>query len=288
MNTIQPTNASPVQARARELIAAPPQDADAVSLSSSPSSAAAEPVGAPSAAPPVAPLAGSASPALGATAREAVPAQVGGFQVSGTSGRPAEFQERSHWHDWGTARTALAGQLPTSTLERLDETWDFAMRCHGDQMRPNNEPYAVHLLEVLEILTQGAGVKDCDILQAGLLHDVVEDTGHSLDEIRDRFGPSVTELVDWMTKPEPKEGEDPAVVREGYLQRFAEAPEAAVTVKLADRLSNVQRLYSHPRPAKQRSYYRETVEQVMPQATRQPWFEGQFAAWQRKFSYLAE
>lgn len=255
--------------------------ADAVSLSAqdpSPSS------------PTLAPAAGGApseGPTPGAVARESVPGQVGGFQVSGTAGRPEEFQERSHWHDWGTARAALEGQLPASTLGRLDATWEFAMHCHGDQMRPNNEPYAVHLLEVLEILTQGAGVKDCDLLQAGLLHDVVEDTGHSLDEIRDRFGPSVTELVDWMTKPEPKEGEDPAVVREGYLQRFAEAPQAAVTVKLADRLSNVQRLYSHPRPAKQRSYYRETVEQVMPLAVRQPWFEGQFAAWQRKFSHLA-
>lgn len=199
---------------------------------------------------------------------------------------PPNFPAHSSWSSWAQARTALKTSLPEETLAVLDRTWEYALSCHGDQMRPNHEPYAVHLLEVVEILA-ASGVRDCDILQAGMLHDVVEDTTHSLSEIREHFGRGVSELVDWMTKPEPRPGQDPAEVRSAYLRQFAQAPPQAAVVKLADRLSNVQRLHTHPRPAKQRSYYKETVEEVMPHAQAHPWFAGQFRAWREAFAHLA-
>lgn len=198
----------------------------------------------------------------------------------------ARFPARHSWSTWPQAREALAGRLPEATLEVLDRTWAYAVDCHGDQMRPNHEPYPIHLLEVVEILVE-SGVRDCDILQAGMLHDVVEDTGHPLAEIRDRFGRGVSELVDWMTKPEPKPGQDPVAVRQGYLRQFEEAPLGAATVKLADRLSNVQRIHTYPSPDKRRAYYRETVEHVMPHAHRVPWFEEQFRDWKEAFANLA-
>lgn len=199
---------------------------------------------------------------------------------------PPDFPAHSSWRSWSQARTALKPSLPEETLAVLDRTWEFALSCHGDQMRPNDEPYAVHLLEVVEILTE-SGVRDCDVLQAGMLHDVVEDTPHPLSEIRELFGLGVSELVDWMTKPEARPGQDPAEVRSAYLRQFAQAPPQAAVVKLADRLSNVQRLHTHPRPAKQRSYYKETVEEVMPHAQAHPWFAGQFQAWREAFAHLA-
>ncbi|MGI5843207.1 MAG: HD domain-containing protein [Candidatus Xenobium sp.] len=196
------------------------------------------------------------------------------------------FPAHSSWNTWEQARAALKPTLPEELLAVLDRTWDYALKCHGEQMRPNHEPYSVHLLEVVEILV-ASGVRDCDILQAGMLHDVVEDTPHPLSDIREIFGNGVAELVDWMTKPEPRPGQDPAEVRRAYLRQFAQAPPQATTVKLADRLSNVQRLHTHPRHAKQRSYYKETVEEVMPHARAHPWFARQFQSWQKAFAHLA-
>jgi len=196
------------------------------------------------------------------------------------------FPAHNTWKSWDQARAALADRLGEPTLETLDRTWAYAVSCHGPQRRPNDEPYGVHLLEVLEILL-ASGVRDPATLQAGLLHDVVEDTPHPLSEIRDRFGLEVGELVDWMTRPEPAAGQDPAEVRRVYLQRFKHAPPAATLLKLADRLSNVQRLHTHPRPTKRHTYYLETVREVVPCAQGHPWFEERFRQWREAFAELA-
>jgi (p)ppGpp synthase/HD superfamily hydrolase len=181
------------------------------------------------------------------------------------------------WRSWDDVVAGVDGALPASTLARLREAYQFAVACHGDQVRPAGEPYAEHLLEVLEILIAGAGVRDEPTLLAAALHDVVEDTGCTLDEVRARFGDEPAELVAWLTK---------GASRRDYLARLRDAPAAALDVKLADRLSNVQRLDTHPRPEKQRSYYRETVESIVPLAAGRPWFAAQFAAWQNAFRYL--
>lgn len=191
------------------------------------------------------------------------------------------FPAYHSWSTWAEAREQLP--LAPEALATLDRTWDYATTCHGDQTRPTGDPYPLHLLEVVEILV-ASGHTDTATLQAGMLHDVVEDTGHSLAEIRERFGEPVAELVGWMTKPEPQPGEDPKEVRKRYLAQFGTAPEKAVTVKLADRLSNVQRIHDYE---KGRSYYRETVEHVMPHAHRVPWFAEKFRQWQQSYAYLA-
>ncbi len=196
------------------------------------------------------------------------------------------FPAHDTWKTWDQARAALADRLDEPTLQVLDRAWAYAAACHGPQRRPNDEPYGVHLLEVLEILL-ASGVRDRTTLQAGLLHDVVEDTPHPLSEVRERFGLEVGQLVDWMTRPEPGPDQDPAQVRRMYLQQFRHAPPAAALLKLADRLSNVQRLHTHPRPAKRHSYYLETVEEVMPCAQGHPWFAEQFRRWKEAFAELA-
>ena len=186
---------------------------------------------------------------------------------------------------WPVVRDRLAG-LPASTLARLDEAVTFATDRHAGQTRPAGEPYLEHLLETVQVLAVGVGVTDPDLLVAGVLHDVVEDTRTTLAEVTLRFGARVAELVDWVTKPPPSADRSPAADRAAYLTRLRSAPADAVTVKLADRLSNVQRLETHPRPAKRTGYYRETVAAVLPLAEGQPWLRAWFARWQAANAHL--
>lgn len=187
---------------------------------------------------------------------------------------------------WSDLRARLAGRLPEPTLAALDRALDFAAERHTGQTRPAGEPYLEHLLETVDVLVNGPAVTDVDVLVAGALHDVVEDTESTLDEVRDRFGQAVAELVGWVTKPDPRPGEDKASARRRYLASLYEAPDAAIALKLADRLSNVQRLHTHPRPAKRASYYAETVERLLPLTARDPWFERWFADWRDEYAHL--
>ncbi|WP_370972622.1 HD domain-containing protein [Amycolatopsis sp. cg9] len=182
---------------------------------------------------------------------------------------------------WPAVRAGWADRLPEADLAALDEAVAFAVRHHGEQTRPAGEPYLEHLLEATRVLVEALGVTDVDVLRAAVLHDVVEDTPCSLDEVRDRFGERVATLVGWVTKPE-------GGTRAAYLASLRDAPDDALLVKLADRLSNVQRLDTHPRPAKRRAYYEETVRDILPLAARHPWFRDWFGSWRAEFRGLAE
>lgn len=160
----------------------------------------------------------------------------------------------------------------------LDDAIAFATRLHAGQRRPAGEPYVEHLKEATAFLAYGAGVTDPALLRAAVLHDVVEDTDCTLAEVRTAFGDDVATLVDWVTK-----GDD----RAAYLERLRSAPREALLVKLADRASNVQRLDTHPRPEKRRTYYAETVRTIVPLSAAHPWFAGWYQAWQREFAHLA-
>ena len=108
-----------------------------------------------------------------------------------------------------------------------------------------------------------------------------------MEQVRARFGDRTAELVRWLTKPEPAPGEDPERARIRYLDQFATAPETARAIKLADRYSNVRCLDTHPRAAKQRSYYLETRHWFLPLAASQPGFDELFTEWNRAFAQLA-
>jgi (p)ppGpp synthase/HD superfamily hydrolase len=194
------------------------------------------------------------------------------------------------WRTWDAARTALMSAEPARygrLLPVLDRAAAAAVRWHGDQRRPTGVPYLEHLLEALEVLVRGAGVHDPDVLVATLLHDVVEDTAATLEDVAGEFGPRVAELVDWVTKA-PADGHGRTAkraARAGYLRRLRSAPREAIAVKLADRASNVQRLDQMP-PDFQRRYYAETVTYLLPLAGTWPWFATWYAAWRTHFDHL--
>ena len=112
------------------------------------------------------------------------------------------------------------------------------MAAHGDQRRKGSGvPYVAHLLAVAAMVLEDGG--DDDSAVAAVLHDVVEDTALTVDDVRARFGPNVTVLVQWCTEPVAK----PAPWRarkEAMLARLAEAPDAVVRIALADKLHNAR------------------------------------------------
>lgn len=187
---------------------------------------------------------------------------------------------------WPALRAAWADRLPEADIAGLDQAVAFAVHWHAGQTRPAGEPYVEHLLEATRVLVEALGVTDVSVLKAAVLHDVVEDTAATLEEVRDEFGDRVATLVDWVTKPPRAEGESREEARAAYLERLRRAPDDAILVKLADRLSNVQRLDTHPRPEKARAYYDETVRSILPLAESRPWFRDWFAEWRTEFRAL--
>jgi guanosine-3',5'-bis(diphosphate) 3'-pyrophosphohydrolase len=193
----------------------------------------------------------------------------------------------TRWHTWETARSDIAASGAPVDLDGLDEAVAAALRWHGDQRRPTGAPYVEHLLEALEVLVRGAEVTAPAVLSAAILHDVVEDTPATLADVEAGFGPEVTELVDWVTKP-PATGagrQAKRAARAAYLRRLRDAPREAVLVKLADRASNVQTLDRMP-PDFQRRYHAETLTYIVPLAEAEPWFRSWFASWRDRFAHL--
>ena len=169
--------------------------------------------------------------------------------------------------------------LPAATCDAVAKAVEFAIRYHGDQRRPTGAPYLEHLLETLEVLVRGAGVTDPAVLCAAVLHDVVEDTPCTVDDVRLAFGDRVADMVRWVTKPEPADGADRKAAKESYLKSLRGAPDDAVLVKLADRASNVQTLRNLGQ-ARQREYYAQTVRYIMPLAASRRWWDVWYASWQ--------
>jgi GTP pyrophosphokinase len=191
------------------------------------------------------------------------------------------------WHSWALAKPGLRQHLDDETVAAVGQAVRFAIRCHGEQLRPTGAPYLEHLLEALEVLVRGAGVSDPDVLRAAVLHDVLEDTECGADELAATFGTNVAEIVGWVTIPPAGPGQDRAEAKDAYLARLRDAPRSAVLVKLADRASNVQTLRNLPL-ARQRAYYAQTVRYIVPLAAAEPWFAAWYADWQREFSDLAQ
>lgn len=154
---------------------------------------------------------------------------------------------------------------------RLRKAYDFAAQAHGPQLRLSGEPYVTHSVEVAAILADllGAGV-DETLLEAAILHDVVEDTDQGLTKVEHNFGSEVAALVDGVTKisglhfdrPEWEQAEN---FRKMLLSMARDL--RVILIKLADRLHNMRTLGSLD-PARARRIARETRDIYAPLAHR--------------------
>ena len=153
-------------------------------------------------------------------------------------------------------------------LERIKAAYTMARQAHKGQMRSSGDPYISHPIEVAIILV-GLGM-DSDTIIGGILHDVVEDTSITLEDIQKRFGGDVADLVDGVTKlaniPYSSRAEQQAEnVRKMLLAMAKDV--RVVIIKLADRLHNMRTL-DYRTPEKQRVKSLETMEIYAPLAHR--------------------
>lgn len=155
---------------------------------------------------------------------------------------------------------------PKSDVRTLQRAYETAAYLHRDQKRRSGDPYITHPLAVATILAElGMTVPT---LSAALLHDTVEDTGYSLEELREDFGDEVADLVDGVTKLDRVTYGEASAAETVRKMVVAMARDIRVLViKLADRLHNMRTLSFMP-VEKQEKKARETLEIYAPLAHR--------------------
>ncbi|TEB13085.1 GTP pyrophosphokinase [Pelotomaculum sp. FP] len=162
----------------------------------------------------------------------------------------------------------IRGYNAKADLSVVKDAYDYAASAHRGQKRISGEPYIVHPLEVAKILAELE--LDLETIVAGLLHDVVEDTGETLTSISERFGSETALLVDGVTKLsriefKSKEEQQAENLRKMFLAMAKDI--RVILIKLADRLHNLRTLKYHPTP-KQVEIAKETLEIFAPLAHR--------------------
>jgi GTP pyrophosphokinase len=157
---------------------------------------------------------------------------------------------------------------PSEDVTLIRKAWDFCVKHHEGQMRASGEPYIVHPLEVAEVLAEMK--MDATAIAAGLLHDAVEDTPATSEEIEAGFGDQVAHIVEGVTKIDKiqfanREDRQAENVRKMLLAMVSDV--RVVLIKLADRLHNMRTL-QHLDPDRQEAIARETQDIYAPLAHR--------------------
>ncbi len=157
---------------------------------------------------------------------------------------------------------------PNEDVSLIRKAWDFCVKHHEGQMRASGEPYIIHPLEVAEVLAEMK--MDATSIAAGLLHDSVEDTPATNDEIAEEFGDQVAHIVEGVTKIDKiqfanREDRQAENVRKMLLAMVSDV--RVVLIKLADRLHNMRTL-QHLQPDRQDAIARETQDIYAPLAHR--------------------
>ena len=156
---------------------------------------------------------------------------------------------------------------PTADEDLLNRAYVYAMKMHGAQTRASGDPYFAHPIEVAGILTDYK--LDTASIVTALLHDVIEDTAASRDDIEKRFGAEIAELVEGVTKLSKLELTSEHTRQTEDLRKFILAISRDVRVllvKLADRLHNMRTLQHIKAPAKRERIARETLDIYAPLA----------------------
>jgi GTP pyrophosphokinase len=157
---------------------------------------------------------------------------------------------------------------PSDDITLVRKAWEFCVQHHEGQTRASGEPYIIHPLEVAEVLAEMK--MDSTSIAAGLLHDSVEDTPATNEEIEAGFGEQVAHIVEGVTNIDKiefanREDRQAENVRKMLLAMVSDV--RVVLIKLADRLHNMRTL-EHLRPERRESIARETLDIYAPLAHR--------------------
>ncbi len=173
---------------------------------------------------------------------------------------------------WETLLELLYKNYPNADLTKLKEAYEFALQAHSGVKRKSGEDYIYHCLATTYYLAE---LKvDMPTLIGGMLHDVPEDTEHTLDEIKREFGSEIASLVEGVTKLSPLKYRGMERYAENLRKLFVAMSKdlRVILIKLANNLHNVQTLQAH-RPDKQLRIAKETMEIYAPLANRLGMFE---------------
>jgi RelA/SpoT family (p)ppGpp synthetase len=158
---------------------------------------------------------------------------------------------------------------PEADEALLNRAYVFSLQAHGSQKRASGDPYFSHPIEVAGILTDLH--LDDETIATAILHDTIEDTVATPEEILSRFGPNVARLVDGVTKLSKIEAQSENERAAENLRKFLLAMSddiRVLLVKLADRLHNMRTLHHIPKAEKRRRIARETMDIYAPLAER--------------------
>ena len=174
-----------------------------------------------------------------------------------------DYEDPNRLYDMLIAR--IRKYHPSTDVSMIEKAYKLAVKAHGDQRRKSGEPYIIHPLWVAIILADLE--MDKETIAAGMLHDVVEDTKFTEEDIRREFGDEVALLVDGVTKlGRLSYSSDKLEVQAENLRKMflAMAKDIRVIIiKLADRLHNMRTL-QFMTPAKQKEKAKETMDIYAP------------------------
>ncbi|MGM0480303.1 MAG: bifunctional GTP diphosphokinase/guanosine-3',5'-bis pyrophosphate 3'-pyrophosphohydrolase [Pseudomonadota bacterium] len=165
-------------------------------------------------------------------------------------------------------KTQISEYLPAAQVEQVEQAFVVANDAHSSQKRSSGEPYITHPVAVASLLADMR--LDYETLMAALLHDVIEDTSTSREDLAELFGASVANLVEGVSKLDKLQFDSKEEAQaENYRKMIMAMVQdiRVVLIKLADRTHNM-RTIQHLRPDKRRRIARETLEIYAPLAHR--------------------
>jgi len=166
--------------------------------------------------------------------------------------------ERSYEH----LAERLATRLGQDEMAQVRRAYEVAEAAHAGQMRDEGAPYIVHPVRVAVSLVDELDIYSPRLICAALMHDVIEDSPTTREQIAEMFGEEIAEIVWLLTKFDD-------VSLPAYLAAIeAAAQTGAPIVKLCDRLDNLRFLTHSPKAEKKRRYIRTTQDHYLPLAAR--------------------